>query len=408
MAENERTPPRRDYDPQRFTTPLERGFNKIITPFQTFIANQVISSLLLLCCTIAALLLANSHWREAYEALLHLQAGFHVAEWRLEKSLHHWINDGLMAIFFFVLGLEIKREFLAGELREPRRASLVAVAALGGMLVPALIYYGFNPQGVAATGWGIPMATDTAFAVGVLALLGGRVHKSLMAFLAALAIIDDIGAVLVIALFYTERIVPHYLAVTALLLGVLVLFNLMGIRRPLPYFAVGGLTWLATLESGVHATLAGILVAFTIPARPRLSQRHFIARMRELLSRFRAPSAPGENILGHERQHGLIRSVEETARLAATPLQRWEQAWERSVALVVIPIFALANAGIAVDFATLDETLSHSVTVGVALGLVLGKFLGITGLCWLALKLKIGALPKDAVPAQREALATDV
>src|SRR3569833_3545046 len=200
-----------------------------------------------------------------------------------------------MAIFFFVLGLEIKREFIAGELREPRQAILLALAAAGGMAMPALIYHLFNPDGIAARGWGIPMTTDTAFAIGALALFGARVPQALMIFIAALAIVDDIGTVLVIALFYSSSIHGNYLAAAALLLGLLLLFNFLGLRRPQPYLIIGALGWFAVLKSGVHATVAGILVAFNVPERQRLHQRHLLARKRGLKSRSRPPPSEGDN-----------------------------------------------------------------------------------------------------------------
>lgn len=393
-----------DYDPQQFTTPLERGFEKLVSPFQDFVANQATSSILLLVCTAAALLVANSPLHASYDALLRLNIGFHFGEQTLDGDLIHWINEGLMAIFFFVLGLEIKREFIAGELREPRQAILLALAAAGGMAMPALIYHLFNPDGIAARGWGIPMTTDTAFAIGALALFGSRVPKALMIFIAALAIVDDIGTVLVIALFYSSSIHGNYLAAAAVLLGLLLLFNVLGLRRPQPYLIVGALVWFAVLKSGVHATVAGILVAFTVPARPRLTQRHFLARMRELMGRFRAPPSE-ENIIGHERQHDIVRTVEETARLASTPLQRWAHSLQHTVALAVIPIFALANAGIAIEFSSLGETLLHPVTLGVAVGLVVGKFVGITTMAWLALKTNIGTLPTGVTLRDVAALA---
>src|SRR3569623_1869431 len=343
-----------DYDPQQFNTPLERGFEKLESPFQDFVAIQATSSILLLVCTVAALVLANSPLHASYEALLRLDIGFHFGQQTLDGDLIHWINEGFMAM-------------------------------------PALIYHLFNPDGIAARGWGIPMTTDTAFAIGALALFGSRVPKALMIFIAALAIVDDIGTVLVIALFYSSSIHGNYLAAAALLLGLLLLFNVLGLRRPQPYLIIGALVWFAVLKSGVHATVAGILVAFTVPARPRRTQRHFLARMRELMGRFRAPPSE-ENIIGHERQHDIVRTVEETARLASTPLQRWAHSLQHTVALAVIPIFALANAGIAIELTSLGETLMHPVTLGVAVGLVVGKIDGITTMAWLALKINIGTL----------------
>src|SRR3569833_2103758 len=251
-----------DYDPQQFTTPLERGFEKLVSPFQDFVANQATSSILLLVCTVAALVLANSPLHASYEALLRLDIGFHFGQQTLAGDLIHWINEGLMAIFFFVLGLEIKREFIAGELREPRQAILLALAAAGGMAMPALIYHLFNPDGIAARGWGIPMTTDTAFAIGALALFGARVPKALMIFIAALAIVDDIGTVLVIALFYSSSIDGNYLVAAALLQNQKQHNNEHKLRRPQPYLIIDAHERKAEQKTGVHATVAGILVAF--------------------------------------------------------------------------------------------------------------------------------------------------
>src|SRR3569832_851765 len=270
-----------DYDPQQFTTPLERGFEKLVSPFQDFVANQATSSILLLVCTVAALVLANSPLHASYEALLRVDIGFHFDQQTLDGDLIHWINEGLMAIFFFVLGLEIKREFIAGELREPRQAILLALAAAGGMAMPALIYHLFNPDGIAARGWGIPMTTDTAFAIGALALFGARVPNALMIFIAALAIVDDIGTVLVIALFYSSSIDGNYLVAAALLLGLLLLFNVLGLRRPQPYLIIGALVWFAVLKSGVQTTNTNKQKTNTKPAQPHHTQRQNHARMRE-------------------------------------------------------------------------------------------------------------------------------
>jgi NhaA family Na+:H+ antiporter len=309
--------------------------------------------------------------------------------------VRHWINDGLLSLFFFVIGLEIKRELLVGELREPARSLPVVAAALAGMLVPALLFYLINRESGALHGWAIPMATDTAFAIGVLGLLGRRVPSGLTAFLMALAIIDDMGAVLVIALFYAQDISLPHLLTAAALLGVLVLANLLGVRRPLVYVAVGGLVWLAVLGSGVHATVAGIAVAATVPARSKHSPRSFLKRSRRLIDEFEAieRSADSPPILAEPEKHAVVERLQETAEKATTPLQTWERTLEHPVALLVLPLFALVNAGIAVEPEALPRLLLDPLAVGIVVGLVIGKAAGISLASGAVLLLGRGRLP---------------
>ncbi len=375
--------------------PWERAFERIITPFEEFIHRQTTSGLLLMVCAVLALLVANSALAEFYGHLVHTPVGISIGGWTLEKSLQHWVNDGLMALFFFVVGLELKREMLVGELASPSQAILPIMAAVGGMVVPALIYFAINGGTEAVKGWGIPMATDIAFAVGALALLASRVPKALITFLVALAIVDDLGAVIVIALFYTEEIVASALGMAALLLGILVVFNFAGIRKPLPYFLVGILLWFAMLKSGVHATLAGVITAFTIPARPKYDPSLFSQHVKELIARFDKSYRPGESIMKNQEQRAIVQTLENGVQLVETPLQRLEHSMHMPVAFLVIPVFAFINAGIPIDFSVFGETLQHPVALGVMLGLVLGKFIGITGASWLVLKLGMAKLPVD-------------
>ena len=374
--------------------PWERSFSKVVTPFEEFIKNQTTASIILMVCLVIALLLANSPLAGIYQQIVHLPISLTIGDSGLEKSLHHWVNEGLMALFFFVMGLEIKRAILVGELSSFRKAALPIVAALGGMIAPALLYYGINPEGSAARGWGIPMATDIAFAVGALVLLGSRIPRSLVMFLVALAIVDDLGAVLVIAVFYTEQIALGYLASAFALLLVLIAFNLGGIRHPVPYFIVAFLLWLMLLKSGVHATIAGVAGAFTVPARFKYDTLEFSRHVRELMERFDASQRPDADIRTNDAQRTVLRTLERDIERVDTPLQRLEHFYHLPVALLVLPIFALANAGVPVAFDTIWVALQHPVTLGVTLGLVLGKFIGITGSCWLALKLNIGQLPE--------------
>jgi NhaA family Na+:H+ antiporter len=378
-----------------YHAPWEKSFDKILTPFEEFIYRQTTSGLLLMGMAILALVLANGPLASAYEHVVHTLISLDIGSWTLEMTLHHWINDGLMALFFFVVGLELKREMLVGELANLRNAVMPIAAAVGGMVVPALIYFSINPAGDAALGWGIPMATDIAFAIGALALLASRVPKALITFLVALAIVDDLGAVMVIAVFYTDSIALVPLAAAGGLFALLMIFNLSGIRKTLPYFIVAVLLWYALLQSGVHATLAGILGALSVPATPRYNPERFSEHVAELMRRFEASHQPGQSIMTNDALRAVVQTLENGVHSVEAPLQRLEHIWHMPVAYLVIPIFALANAGIALNFDSLGETLTHPVMLGVSLGLVLGKFIGITGASWLVLRLGIAELPKD-------------
>lgn len=373
--------------------PLESIFSRIISPFEEFIHKQTTSGLLLFSCAMIAMLIANSSWLEAYKHALHTPFIIGTAGFHLEMSLHHWINDGLMALFFFLVGLEIKREALVGELADMRQAALPIVAAAGGMLVPAAIYYSINHGMDSSAGWGIPMATDIAFAVGALVLLGSRIPKSLITFLVALAIVDDLGAVIVIALFYTEQIALGPLAMAGLFMGILVLFNLSGIRKPLPYFIVGALLWVAMLQSGVHATLAGVMTALAIPARSKYDPGMFSSQVRTLMDRYDAHHKPGQSIMNNDELRSVLQTLNNGVQMVETPLQRLEHNLHIPVAFLIIPIFALANAGIPIDAGDFANTLASPATLGVVSGLILGKLIGIAGFSWIALKLGIGQLP---------------
>jgi NhaA family Na+:H+ antiporter len=373
----------------------EKSFDKILTPFEEFIHRQTTGGILLMCMAVLALVLANGPLASTYEHIVHTPISLNIGGWALEMTLHHWINDGLMALFFFVVGLELKREFLVGELAKPRNAVLPIAAAIGGMVVPALVYFAFNPQGGAAAGWGIPMATDIAFAIGVLALLASRVPKTLITFLVALAIVDDLGAVMVIAVFYTDTIALGPLAATGAFFVLLLAFNLGGIRNTIPYFIVAVLMWYALQQSGVHATLAGIMGALSVPATPKYDPARFSEHVGRLMKRFDASHQPGKSIMTNIELRTVVQALENGVHSVEAPLQRLEHIWHMPVAYLVIPIFALANAGIPLESGSLGESLTHPVMLGVSLGLVLGKFIGITGASWLVLKLGVAELPKD-------------
>jgi NhaA family Na+:H+ antiporter len=373
--------------------PWEHAFTRVLTPFEQFIHGETASGILLMMTAIIAMVLANSSLEEGYFHFIHMPTLLQIGEWRIEMSLHHWVNDGLMALFFFVVGMELKREILVGELADLRQAALPLIAAIGGMVVPALIYLAINHNGDAVRGWGIPMATDIAFAVGALALLSNRVPKSLIMFLVALAIVDDLGAVLVIAVFYTQQLAFGWLAIAALWLLGLVTLNLIGVRNVIPYFFLAALLWYALLQSGVHSTLAGVLGAFTVPTRSTYDPRIFSVRMKELLGRYDASVQIDTNIMTNEKLYSAVQALGNGLHGIQTPMQRLEHGWHLPVAFIVIPIFALFNAGIPLRFEALGEMMTHPVMLGVMFGLVLGKFIGITGASWLALRLGIGHLP---------------
>lgn len=378
---------------QKYFAPWERSFGKIVSAFESFIHHQTTTGKVLMGCALLALIIANSPLASWYHHVFEVPLRIGLGTLTLEKSLHHWINDGLMTLFFLLVGLEIKREVLVGELADPRRAALPIVAAVGGMVFPALLFYLINPEGLAARGWGVPMATDIAFAVGVLVLLGERIPRSLILFLVALAIADDLGAVLMIALFYTAEINFNALLAAALLLGILGAFNLSGVRHPLPYFSVGIVLWLAVLTSGVHATLAGVLLAFTLPTRPKYDPLRFAAHVHRLAGQMEVDSKRDPNVLTNEALRSTLQSLANGARLVQAPSQRIEGGLHLSVALLVIPVFALANAGIPIDLPALGTAFQSDVTWGVIAGLVLGKFIGISGAAWLALRFGVAELP---------------
>ena len=385
--------PNTDSNEGQIYAPWERAFKRVLSPFEEFIHRQTTSGLLLLSCAIIALFLANGFLAEAYQHLIHTPVKVSIDAWSIDMSLHHWVNDGLMALFFFVVGLELKREIMVGELSDIRQAALPIIAAIGGMMVPALIYFAFNPEGDAARGWGVPMATDIAFAVGALVLLAARVPKALITFLVALAIADDLGAVLVIAMFYTQELAMHWLLAAVALVAVLFTFNFAGIRNAIPYFIVAVLLWYAMLQSGVHATLAGVLGAFTVPARSKYDPSQFIARIKTQINLFMQSRGKNDSLMTNETLYSIVEKLEEGVQGVQTPLQRLEQLWHLPVAFIVIPIFALFNAGIPLQFDSPGVLFSHPVMQGVMLGLFIGKFIGITGACWIALKLGIGQLP---------------
>jgi NhaA family Na+:H+ antiporter len=366
----------------------------VVEPFQRFVHAESSGGVLLLAATLVALAWANSPWADSYHALWQLPVSVAVGSHALTETLLEWINDGLMAMFFFVIGLEIKREVLVGELASPRQALLPLAAALGGTIVPASLYAAVNVGGPGAPGWGVPMATDIAFALGVLALLGKQVPLPLKVFLTALAIGDDLMAVVVIALFYTSTISWVNLGLGLLFLLLLIGANVIGVRHPLVYsiLGIGGL-WLAFLLSGIHATVAGVLAAMAIPARTRLSRHEFLAKGRTLLDRFAEVTLPDTPPLANRERQRVTQHLEAALKHVETPLQRLEHALHPWVTVVVMPVFALANAGVALD-RDLTAALANPVVIGVMLGLLIGKPVGIVGATWLAVRSGAAQLPE--------------
>ncbi|HZF68926.1 MAG TPA: Na+/H+ antiporter NhaA [Gemmatirosa sp.] len=365
---------------------------RVLGPFQRFFATSAAGGLVLLAATAIALAWANSPWADAYHHLWESPVTIGAPGFGLTLSLHHWVNDGLMAVFFFLVGLEIKREVLVGELASRRTATLPVAAALGGMLIPAALYAALNAGGPGAAGWGVPMATDIAFALGILALLGDRVPSGLRVFLAALAIADDLGAVLVIAFFYTSALDWNAMGGAAVVLAALVALNRAGARRPLTYALLGVALWLFVLASGIHATIAGVLLALTVPARTRISEEQFLARAEASLADFRAADEPGRTVLTNQGHQAALQALEDAADAAQAPLQRMEHSLHGLVAFVIMPVFALANAGVALG-GGLAAAARSPIAWGVVLGLALGKPLGITLASWLAVRAGAADLP---------------
>lgn len=378
----------------RDSSKWEETFKRIKMPIEEFIHDDTASGLLLVGCTLLALFFANTQYATYYGHILHTEVGFQLGNFVLRNTVHYWINEGLMGLFFFLVGLEIKREILVGELAELRQALLPIVAAVGGMAMPAIIYASVNAGGSGISGWAIPVATDIAFALGALVLLGNRVPKALFGFLLALAIVDDLGAVLVIALFYTKAIAWKALFFAAFFFGLLVVCNLVGLRNHIPYMFLGGCLWLAMSKSGVHATLAGVLTAMAVPANSRCAPLKFSELMFDLLWRFEKIHDPKHSVVGNSEVHGVLQGLVNGVNNMASPLHRLEHGLHPWSGFLILPLFALVNAGITIEFANLAASIRHPVTMGVILGLVGGKCLGIFLSVWLVTKTGASRLPE--------------
>ncbi|MBR8537677.1 Na+/H+ antiporter NhaA [Carboxylicivirga sediminis] len=377
------------------------GRRRLGDPLQQFIKFFTNGSALLMMATAVAVIWANVD-HDSYHHFWHSTFGISSGLFSVEMGLTHWINDGLMAIFFFVVGLEIKREFLAGELSSFKQASLPIFAAIGGMVVPIILYFSFGFEGTASKGWGIPMATDIAFSLGILSLLGKRVPLALKVFLTALAIVDDLGAVLVIALFYGGDLNWTYLMIAGILLLVLTVANLKNIQDLKIYTFLGFIIWYLFLQSGVdgpgsglHATIAGVLIAFTIPARPKVHINEFLARIKSGLTRFDSvPKSENERVLTDDQLYA-INDVEYSVKKVQSPLQYIEHQFHGFISLFVLPIFALANAGVTlVHHGDGNGDVFTTLSFAIAFSLVAGKGIGITVFSWLAVRLGFAVKPK--------------
>jgi Na+/H+ antiporter NhaA len=351
-----------------------------LTPVREFVATENASAVILLAATVAAIVWANSPWSASYDSLWNTEVSLSFGDAVLSQDLRHWINDGLMALFFFVVGLEIRREFDMGELRERRRVATPVLAAVGGMAVPALIYLAINAGEPTARGWGIAMGTDTAFALGILTLVGGATPR-VRTFLLTLVIVDDIVALLVIALAYTEDLSFTPLVVAVALYGVVLVMRASGVSHGVAYFLVGVAMWLATLASGVHATIAGVAVGLLAtaypPSRDELSQAGAVWRL------FREEPTPE-----------YARSASRTISMAVSPNERLQQLFHPWTSYVIVPLFALANAGVALEADVIRDVATEPILLGIVVGLVVGKPVGIVGATWLFSRRRFGNFPR--------------
>lgn len=364
---------------------------ELVLPVQAFIYTEGLSGIVLFVATLIALVWANSPWSDSYFELWKTYLSIDLGFFKISESLLHWINDALMVIFFFVVGLEVKRELLHGTLNDRRRAMLPLMAGLGGMVMPAALYFIFNMGGTGEAGWGIPMATDIAFALGLLTLLGKRVPMELRIFLLAFAIVDDIGAIIVIALFYTSDISWNALWIAAGILGVLFGMNRARVHETRLYGLVGVLLWLAVFESGLHPTLAGVLLAMFIPSRSYFSRSTYLQSMEILLRQFREALENKQK----NREEAVLGRIEELSKDTESPLERLEREIHPWASYVVLPVFALANAGIVFTSDALTSAFNSPVTWGILIGLLVGKPIGIFGFSWLAIRLNLASLPKS-------------
>lgn len=375
-----------DYQTDKIKDPLD----KIGQPFKRFLHLESAGGIMLIIATILALIVANSGWGSYYESFFNQEFTIGTESFHITEKVIHWINDGLMAIFFFLVGLEIKRELLVGELSSPKKAALPIIAAVGGMLVPAALFMLSVGDGLGKEGWGIPMATDIAFSLGVLSLLGKRVPLSLKVFLVAFAIVDDIGAIIVIAIFYSKEIHWSLLIISAGLLALLFIFNKLKIRSVPIYLIVGAIIWFLFLHSGIHATIAGVLIAFTIPSSRKIDLEDFSTRMKRNLKDFEDNPHTDDVALQHS-QLAAIDNMQSQIFKIQSPLQQLEHNFHGFVTYFVMPLFAFANAGVVLQGAGMDTL--NTLTLSISGSLIFGKIIGIFTFSFLTVKLGLSALP---------------
>ena len=380
---------------------------EILHIFNTFFHNESTGGILLLICAVIAVTLASIPGGEWFDRLWETSASIGIGDFSIEMTLRYWINDALMAIFFFVVGLEIKREMLVGQLSSIKRSALPIVAALGGMLVPAGIYWACNaghPESV--QGWGIPMATDIAFAIGILSLLGDRVPPSLKVFLTALAIVDDIGAIIVLAVFYPAHALHlEFLAYAGIILAVLAAFNALKLKNKYLYIIPGIVMWYFTYRSGIHATIAGVLLAMVIPSKGSINEIRFQSRISLLLEKFKITSNRKTNVLTSPEQQHIIHSMSTELKSVDPLLHRFESKLHPIVTFIIMPLFALANAGVALDFSSISSGGLSPVTLGIVLGLLIGKPAGIFIFSFISIKMKLAARPTGVTWTQMASIS---
>jgi len=370
--------------------------DQILRPAQQFFDKEASSSILLISATAIALIWVNSSIGETYHSFWHTQISFTFGHFHISKTLLHWVNDGLMSLFFFTVGLEIKREILVGELATPKKALLPVIAALGGMIVPALIYAAFNIGLPTIHGWGIPVATDIAFALGAVAVFGRKLPVSLRIFLAAFAIADDLGAVVIIAIFYTKEIVWSNLIISLFFIFGLAAANFFWIRQTLIYAILGLAVWFFVLGSGVHPTIAGVIVSFFVPARGRYDTDNFLQNIKKITEKFECEEQScGYSILLNQEHMYAVQALELACHDVETPLQRLMHALHPWVAFLILPLFAMGNTGLIFRGIVFSETVSNPVILGIIFGLVVGKPIGILLFSYLSVKTGIASLPQE-------------
>lgn len=362
---------------------------KYMATFQNYISKESLSGIILFCATVFAVLVANSSWGDAYYNLWHMPLGIALGDSTITMDLTHWIDDGLMSIFFLMVGLEIKRELVCGELSSVQKASFPVVAAIGGMLIPALIYVGLNTNN--PLGFGIPMATDIAFALGILMLLGKRVNPAIKLFLVALAVVDDLGAVLVVAVVYTNEINSIYFLHAGLTYALLWIFNLAGVKKLGPYLILGIFLWVFIHSIGIHATIAGVLLAFVIPIHGKIDEKSFVANTQHSLKEFERTSN-SKQTLSHE-QIDALENIAYNYDNVQNPLVKLEHNLHNFSAFFIMPLFAFSNAGVLIDMSTIST--HFMIVLGVVLGLLIGKPIGVVGFTYLAVKFKWVAKPSE-------------